>query len=84
VQAQVPLAGTQGAWTLPLAAVVRQGEQAHVFVRTAQGFVAQPVEVVASSGPSVSVAGPLKVGDQIAISSVIALKAAWLGESGGE
>jgi membrane fusion protein, heavy metal efflux system len=84
VQAQVPLAGTRGAWTLPLAAVVRQGEQAHVFVRTAQGFVAQPVEVVASSGPSVSVAGPLKVGDQIAISSVIALKAAWLGESGGE
>ncbi|TPG08572.1 HlyD family efflux transporter periplasmic adaptor subunit [Rhodanobacter glycinis] len=84
VQAQVPLAGTRGAWTLPLAAVVRQGGQAYVFVRTAQGFVAQPVEVVASSGPSVSVAGPLKAGDQIAISSVIALKAAWLGESGGE
>lgn len=84
VQAQVPLAGTKGAWALPLAAVVRQKEQAVVFVRTPKGFTAQPVTVVASAGPSISVSGPLQAGDQIAISSVIALKAAWLGQSGGE
>ncbi|MHB1272535.1 MAG: efflux RND transporter periplasmic adaptor subunit [Rhodanobacter sp.] len=84
VQVQVPFADRADAWSLPLAAVARQSEQAYVFVRTAQGFEARPVDVVASAGQSVSVQGPLKSADQVAVSSVIALKAAWLGESGGE
>lgn len=84
VQVQVPFADRANAWALPLAAVARQGKQAYVFVRTAQGFQARPVAVVASAGQSVSVQGALKRADQVAISGVIALKAAWLGESGGE
>ena len=84
VQAQVPFAGTADAWTLPISAVSRQGEHAYVFARTADGFEAREVTVVASAAQSVSVTGPLVTGDQVAVTSTIALKAAWLGESGGE
>lgn len=84
VQARVPFANRAGAWAVPIAAVVREDGNPYVFVRTASGFAARQVNVVASAAQSVSVEGDLKPGDEIAVSSVIALKAAWLGESGGE
>lgn len=86
VQAQVPFAtgseATNPGWPVPVSAVVRQDNQAYVFVRTAQGFVAQAVTVVNSAGNAVQVQGPLKAGQEIATRSVIALKAAWLGQNG--
>lgn len=86
VQAQVPFAISTDAanpgWPVPVSAVARQDNQAYVFVRTAQGFTAQPVTVLNSAGTSVQVQGPLKAGQEIATRSVIALKAAWLGQSG--
>lgn len=86
VQAQVPFAtgseATNPGWPVPVSAVVRQDNQAYVFVRTAQGFVAQAVTVVNSAGSAVQVQGPLKAGQEIATRSVIALKAAWLGQNG--
>ncbi len=94
VQVQVPFAtalaspagATAGAgpesWPVPVAAVVHQGDKAYVFVRTPKGFIAQPVTVLNSAGASVQVQGPLKAGQDIAVTSVIALKAAWLGKSG--
>ena len=84
VQAQVPFAaGSSGeSWAVPVPSVVRQGDKAYVFVRTAKGFLAQQVTVLNSAGNSVQVQGPLKPGQDIAVTSVIALKAAWLGKSG--
>ncbi len=86
VQAQVPFAAGHGSgsesWPVPVASVVRQGDKAYVFVRTTKGFLAQQVTVLNSAGASVQVQGPLKPGQDIAITSVIALKAAWLGKSG--
>ena len=88
VQAQVPFAGLASAgsgaesWPVPVASVVRQGDKAYVFVRTTKGFLAQQVTVLNSAGSSVQVQGPLKTGQDIAVTSVIALKAAWLGKSG--
>ena len=88
VQAQVPFAnlGNAGSgsesWPVPVASVVRQGDRAYVFVRTPKGFLAQQVTVLNSAGASVQVQGPLKIGQDIAVTSVIALKAAWLGKSG--
>lgn len=84
VQVQVPFAGNTTAWAVPITSVVRQDGNAYVFVRTPSGFAARPVKIVASAGQSVSVEGALKPGDEVAVTSVIALKAAWLGESGGE
>ena len=82
VQAQVPFAQVEAAWALPLQAIARQDDQAYVFVRSAKGFVATPVTVVASAGPSVQITGDLRPGQEIAAASVVALKAAWLGKSG--
>lgn len=84
LQAQVPLKTSGEAWTLPNAAVVHQDDRTVVFVRTPQGFEARTVAVIAESASDVSVAGPLMTGDAIAIKGTIALKAAWLGESGAE
>ena len=82
VQAQVPFAQVEAAWALPLQAIARQDDQAYVFVRSAKGFVATPVTVVASAGLSVQITGDLRPGQEIAAASVVALKAAWLGKSG--
>lgn len=84
VQVQVPFAAAPGGWPVPAQALVREGDKAYVLVRTAQGFAARPVTVLASAGPSVRVQGDLQAGQQIAISAVIALKAAWQGKGGGK
>ncbi len=89
VQAQVPFANVAGAgsaaagWPVPVASVVRHGDKAYVFVRTATGFRALAVTVLHSAGASVQVQGPLQPGQDIAVTSVVALKAAWLGKTGG-
>ena len=86
VQVQVPFATANGAgasaWAVPVQSVVRQADKAYVFVRTEKGFLAQQVTALNSAGSSVQVQGPLKAGQEIAVTSVIALKAAWLGKSG--
>ena len=78
VTAELPVAAIRGDWDIPLAAVAHDGSQAHVFVRTATGFEARPVQITASAGQRVRVQGPLRAGEQIAISGVVALKGAWL------
>ena len=82
VQVSVPFAVNSAGWALPLPAIARQDDKAYVFVRTDKGFVAQPVTVISSAGQSVQVTGDFRAGQQVATSSVIALKAAWLGKSG--
>lgn len=84
LQAEVPFAANSAGWALPLQAIARQDDQAYVFVRTGKGFAARPVMVVSSAGQSVQVTGDLKTGQEVATNAVIALKAAWLGKSGGD
>ena len=81
VQVRVPFAAAAG-WTVPLESVVRQGDKAFVFVRTAKGFTATPVTILASAGQTLRIAGTLQAGQEIATGSVIALKAAWQGKGG--
>ncbi|MDO9167414.1 MAG: efflux RND transporter periplasmic adaptor subunit [Rhodoferax sp.] len=82
VQVRVPFASTEDGWAVPVPAVVRQGDKAYVFVRTDKGFVATPVTVLDSAGQALRVKGALHANQEIAVSSVIALKAAWLGKGG--
>ena len=79
---ELPVLATAGCWDLPLSAVAHDGNQAYVFVRTADGFEARPVTVAASAGQLVRVQGPIKAGEQIAVSGVVALKGAWLDGEG--
>ena len=73
-------ASTTGAWELPLSAVAHDGKQAYVFVRTADGFEARAVQVAASAGQRVRIQGPVKAGEQVAVSGVVALKGAWINQ----
>lgn len=65
-------------WNLPLSAVVHDGDQAYVFVRTADGFEGRAVTVIDSAGGRARVAGALSAGDEVATRGVVALKGAWL------
>ncbi len=78
VTVELPAAATKDSWDVPLSAVVRDTNQAHVFIRTPDGFEARPVKVVISTGQMVRVQGSLKAGEQIAVTAVVALKGAWL------
>ena len=82
VQVRGPFALGAAGFAVPIAALARDGEKAHVFVRTEKGFVAKPVAVLASAGDAVHVSGDLAAGQEIAVSSVIALRAAWQGKGG--
>ncbi len=82
VQVRVPFAAGVAGFAVPIIALARDGEKAHVFVRTAKGFIAKPVTVLASAGDAVHVSGDLAAGQEIAVGSVIALRAAWQGKGG--
>ncbi|MHB1231921.1 MAG: efflux RND transporter periplasmic adaptor subunit [Burkholderiales bacterium] len=83
VAVELPAGGSAGGWSVPLSAVAHDGKQAYVFIRTADGFEARPVTVLASAGQRVRVQGALAAGEQIAVSGIVALKGAWLAEKGG-
>jgi len=83
VAVELPATGSAGGWNVPLSAIAYDGKQAYVFVRTADGFEARPVTVLASAGQRVRVQGALKTGEQVAVSGVVTLKGAWLAEKGG-
>ena len=84
VAVELPAAGSAGGWSVPLAAVAHDGKHAYVFIRTADGFDARAVTGLASAGQRVRVQGPLKAGEQIAVSGVVALKGAWLEAKEGQ
>lgn len=83
VQVNVPRAGGAG-WVLPQAAVVHHEGLPHVFVRTARGFTAIPVQVSGGAAGVLQVSGNLQAGQEVAVRAVVALKSAWLGHGGGE
>jgi multidrug efflux pump subunit AcrA (membrane-fusion protein) len=78
VTVEMPAATMPDSWDVPLVAVVHEGDQAIVFVRTPEGFEARPVKVVARAGQRTRVQGSVKAGDQIAVAGLVALKGAWL------
>lgn len=84
LQLRLPSMATGAAWSVPAAALVRHEGQAFVFVRDAQGFRVLPVTVMGAGAQTVQLGGALQAGQQIAVSGLVALKAAWLGLSGGE
>lgn len=64
---------------LPTSAVVQQGGQPHVFVRTAQGFALQPVTLGAGQGDQRPVLGGIAAGAEVVVKGTAALKGAWQG-----
>ncbi|GAB0147806.1 MULTISPECIES: efflux RND transporter periplasmic adaptor subunit [Marichromatium] len=77
---EVQLARATGAgWRLPAAALVRDGDTTLVFVARDGGFAPQPVELLGATDDQVVVGGALGADDRVAVTGVIAIKAAWQG-----
>lgn len=74
-----PDAGDAGArsMSVPISAVIRSGETAYVFVRSAAGVTATPVSVVSAADRRVVVRG-LESDARVAVAGVSALKSLWL------
>ena len=78
VTVELPASAASTGWNLPLTAIAHDGNQAYVFVRSAAGFEGRPVTVIDSAGVRVRLEGALAAGEEVAVSGVVALKAAWL------
>lgn len=70
-------------FAIPKTAVVRNGQQAYVFVQTGSGFAPVAVEVAEEQSGMAVISGKLQGTEKIAVSGTVAIKAAWLG-AGGE
>jgi len=87
VEVQLTSTAEETGWRVPAGAVVRNAGSAYLFVAREGGFAALPVTVLAEEEksavvagvPSGDPAGELGPKDQVAVSGVVALKAAWLG-----
>ena len=87
VEVQLTSTAEETGWRVPAGAVVRNAGSAYLFVAREGGFAALPVTVLAEEEKSAVVAGvpggdpagELGPKDQVAVSGVVALKAAWLG-----
>jgi membrane fusion protein, heavy metal efflux system len=65
---------SEAQWRVPAGAVVRHRDRSWVFVRTQEGFRAQPVGVLAETAQSVAVAARgLSAGDQVASRGILTL-----------
>ncbi len=84
VSVSVHLASDGGVeWSAPAAAVVRHGDRSWVFVRSADGFRARPVQVITQNARGVLIRAPFAPGDEIAVRGILALLAR-LAEAGRE
>ena len=72
-------APTASGWSLPSAALVRNGSNEFVFVRNAEGVQAVPVIVVSRAIDQVIVQGALTAKQSIAVQGLASLKGLWLG-----
>lgn len=79
VEVQLSAAAEGESWRVPLETVVRHAGNAYVFVNRDGGFEALPVRVLAEEEGSAVVAGELTAADRLAVTGVVAVKAAWLG-----
>jgi cobalt-zinc-cadmium efflux system membrane fusion protein len=60
-------------WSVPIASVVRHRDQSWVFMKSAEGFRARPVQVINESARSVAIRADFRSDDEIAARGVLAL-----------
>ena len=69
-------------YSVPRSAVVRQGEQAVLFVQQPKGVSVLPVSIVLEHGQSLTISGDLHGDERIATRGAAALKGHWVGLGG--
>lgn len=82
---EATLAVTDGAknWYVPNTALIRQRDQAYIFVQTTGGFRAIPVKLAGETARGTLISGDLKGDERIAVSGAASLKALWQGAAEG-
>lgn len=60
-------------WSVPAQAVVRHGDRSWVFIRSKEGFLARPVQVISQNARGVSVRAAFQADDQVAVRGILAL-----------
>jgi cobalt-zinc-cadmium efflux system membrane fusion protein len=65
--------GSEPQWSVPSASVVRHRDRSWVFVRSKEGFVARPIQVIAESTSRTSIRADIAGDDEIADRGIIAL-----------
>lgn len=84
IEAVVGMAAGVKQWTVPNAALMRDGNQTYVFVQSSSGYRLQAVNVLSQTASSTTIGGELKGDERVVIKGTVALKAAWQGLGGGE
>ncbi|KAF0843311.1 RND family efflux transporter MFP subunit [Methylovorus glucosotrophus] len=79
VEAEIGGLGTSTHFSVPRPAIARHDGKTYVFVKTAQGFRAMPVEVVSEQFEEVVINGDFTGKEQVAVSGQAAIKGRWLG-----
>lgn len=79
VEAQINADATAAKLSVPKSALVRQGADTFVFVKSAKGFQAVKINILAEQGDEAMVDGKFKGDEKVAITGVSAIKGAWLG-----
>ncbi|HIG65053.1 MAG TPA: efflux RND transporter periplasmic adaptor subunit [Methyloprofundus sp.] len=69
---------------VPNSALAKYAGDTYLFLRTATGFTAKPVQIVGRKKQQTIIAGDLQENDEIAIRGAVALKANFLGLGGDE
>ena len=73
-----PASSTRPVFAVPNPAIVRDGNDPLVFVRTDGGFEVQAIEILADDGVSTYVNSGIEERSQVAVDGVAALKSIWL------
>jgi cobalt-zinc-cadmium efflux system membrane fusion protein len=83
--ARIRANAARGAWSVPVAALTRQGDETMLFVRDGAVMLVRSVTVVGEDGARAYVDGGVDASRRIAVAGVSALKALWLStvEEGG-
>lgn len=79
INIQIIEANPKPAFTVPNSAVAQQDGQAFLFVKTKDGFRANPVTVIGKQADETIIGGGVDGSETIAVQGAAALKATWLG-----
>lgn len=82
VEADINLGGQSQYFSVPKAALARQGLDAWVFVQVKNGFKPLKVKVISEQGDEVVVDADFKGNEKVAVSGITAIKGTWLGLGG--
>jgi hypothetical protein len=83
VEAEVAAEGVTGKqFSVPKNAVVRSGTDSFVFVQSPTGFIAKRVTVASEQADKVVLSSGLNGSEKVAVTSTVAIKAAWAGAGG--